>query len=153
MESSWGKMGDFRANWKAKRAESWLQNKNKQKIIAVESNSVIFEEAWNILIKGDCDSAYHYECMILYSTLVTDLGKKSEINWNTGILGNSLCTSKAELGQGEFGLMRCNFSKTCPRAVSIARPSTLSQMTSLSHTIVLLADVYLIQMQSWTLTA
>ena len=38
MESSWGKMEDFIANWKAKRAELWLKNKTKQKIIAVESN-------------------------------------------------------------------------------------------------------------------
>ena len=38
MESSWGKMGDFKANWTAKRAELWLKNKNKQTIIAVESN-------------------------------------------------------------------------------------------------------------------
>ena len=38
MESSRGKIEDFRANWKAKRAELWLKNKNKQKIIAVESN-------------------------------------------------------------------------------------------------------------------
>ena len=68
MKSSRGKMGNFRANLKAKRAELLLKNKNKQKIIAVESNSVIFEEAW--------DSAYHYECMMLYPTLVTDLEKK-----------------------------------------------------------------------------
>ena len=76
MESSRGKVGDFRANWKAKQAELLLKNKNKQKIIAVESNSVIFEEAWGILIEDDSDSAYHYKCMILYPTLVTDLEKK-----------------------------------------------------------------------------
>ena len=58
MESSKGKMGDFRANWKAKRAELLLRNKNKQKIIAVKSNSVIFEEAWDILIEDDSQSAY-----------------------------------------------------------------------------------------------
>ena len=80
MDSSRGKMVDLRANWKAKRAELLLKNKNKQKIIAVESNSVIFEEAWDILIKDDSDSAYHHECIILYPTLVTDLEKKSEMN-------------------------------------------------------------------------
>ena len=39
-------MWDFRGNRKAKRAELLLRNKNKQKAIAVESDSVIFEEAW-----------------------------------------------------------------------------------------------------------
>ena len=73
MESIKGKMGNFRANWKTKPAEMLLRSKNKQKAIAVESNSVIFEEAWDILIKDDSDSAYHYECMMLYPTLVTDL--------------------------------------------------------------------------------
>ena len=56
-----------------------LRNKNKQKTIAVESDSVIFEEAWDILIEDDSDSAYHYECMILYPTLVTDLEKKVKL--------------------------------------------------------------------------
>ena len=66
---------DLRANWKVKR-KLLLKNKNKQKIIVIESNSVIFEEAWDILIKDNSDSAYHYECIILYPTLVTDLEKK-----------------------------------------------------------------------------
>ena len=36
-----------------------------------------------------------------------------------------LCTVKAELGQGQPGLMRWIWDETLPRAVSIARPSTL----------------------------
>ena len=36
----------------------------------------MFEEAWDILIEDDSDSTYHYERMILYPTLVTDLGGK-----------------------------------------------------------------------------
>ena len=48
----------------------------------------MFEEAWDILIEDDSDSTYHYERMILYPTLVNDLGKKSKTNWNTGVLGN-----------------------------------------------------------------
>ena len=36
------------------------------------------------------------------------------------------CTMKAELGRVQLGLMRWNFYKTCPRAVSNLRPYTLS---------------------------
>ena len=32
----------------------------------------MFEEAWDILIEDDSDSAYHYECIILYPNLLTD---------------------------------------------------------------------------------
>ncbi len=35
------------------------------------------------------------------------------------------CTVKAELGRGQPGLMRWIWDETCPRAISIARPSTL----------------------------
>ena len=65
---------------KQKLAELLLRNKNKQKAISVESDSVIFEGAWDILIEDDSDSAYHSECMMLYPTLVTDLENKSEMN-------------------------------------------------------------------------
>ena len=48
--------------------------------IAVESDSVKFEEAWNILIQDNSDIPYHYECIMLYPTLVTDVEEKSEMN-------------------------------------------------------------------------
>ena len=43
---------------------------------------------------------------------------------NARILGHFVCTMKAELGQGQPGLMRWNFCETCPRTVLIPGPLT-----------------------------
>ena len=151
MESSTGKMGDFRANWKAKRAELLLRNRNKQTLLQL---SLIL---WYLKRLGIFWSKMTVIVLIImnawYFILLWSLTwKKSEMNRNTGVLGNIFALVRLNWARESLGKWDAIFYKTWPRAVSIARLSTLSQMTSLSHTIVLLADVHVIQMRSLALT-
>ena len=76
-----------------------------------------FGQRW----QWQCLSLWMYnEYFILLWSLTR---KRSELKYR--YFRQPFFPGKAELCQGELGLLRCNIYKTCPAAVSIARPSTL----------------------------